>query len=617
MITDPKTRPDPLLGKIVGERYHLTERIGAGAYAEVYRARHLSIGSLEAAVKVLKPGQRERDEVLQRFKQETWVAGAVRSPFVAQIYDADVTDDGLAWLAMEFVNGPTLHRVMKRFGPIPHDIAAVWIAGILRGLVAIHSQGIVHRDLKPGNVLMSWPPSERIPQPRVVDFGIAKVVDAVGRAGEDLADPTHTGGIVCTPRYAAPEQLLKQPVPASDIYALGIIGLYMVAGVAPYGDTDAAVLMANHLAPEPVPIHPLVEDSPLRDVLARATDKRTTHRYRSALEMLDELEPVVRKLSATTPDRDDIARLEELFPKDERVHWKLRRQDAMRETMPSRSRSPLYAIPEGNVTGALGAPDPTEDRFPSGEVSALSGEREPGAPGRPTTGEVTDSQALVIRSTSGSARNRLVLALASACALAGLLALAAIFGAGADTPPDEPGGEPTPAALAEPAAILMTGGDGSGDDPELHAEADTPEPIAVSPAEVTEEEDGSGDEVRVVEAQPDPVEEGEPTDAEPAVNTTTTQVPSRSVTRPEPQQQPTQAQPEPQQQPGQEQEQEQSEQQPEPRQPEEQAQPEPEPAPAQAQEQAQPEPQPEPTQEQEQAQPAGVFRSSNPFGGSE
>ena len=222
---------------------------------------------------------------------------------------------------------------------------------------------------------MSWPPSERILSRASSTASPRSSTPWARRRG--LADPTPPAASSAR-RCAAPGQLPAGAQQLRHLRARHHRPLHG-AGVAPYGDTDAAVLMANHLAPEPVPIHPLVEDSPLRDVLARATDKRTTHRYRSALEMLDELEPVVRKLSAATPDRDDIARLEELFPKDERVHWKLRRQDAMRETMPC----PVAAHHPGEQRARRSRADPTEDRFPSGEAERAEPEREPGAPGSP------------------------------------------------------------------------------------------------------------------------------------------------------------------------------------------------------------------------------------------
>lgn len=323
---------------------------------------------MSVAVKVLTSSSLESETTRQRFQQEAWVAGAVRSPWVVQVYDADVSAGmGIAWIAMEFVEGPTLHHVMKRFGPLPTRLVAPWLAGVLRGLVAIHSAGIVHRDLKPGNILLAWPPSDAIPQPRVVDFGIAKVVDAVSPpdAADDL---TNTGATVCTPRYVAPEQLLKQPGPASDLYSLGIIGMMMLAGQAPYPESDGAVLMARHLAPDPVPVHPLVEASPLADVLRRAVEKSVDNRFQSALEMLDALEPVARQAASSPVASQLVSDLEALFPENARGHWALRRRAANSETLPTRTRSPFFdpvaaARADGVATGPLPALDaePTVD----------------------------------------------------------------------------------------------------------------------------------------------------------------------------------------------------------------------------------------------------------------
>jgi serine/threonine protein kinase len=357
---ETNTRSDALVGVTVGGRYRLVRRLGSGAFADVYLAQHTSITSMNVAVKVLKSASLSNPTTKQRFQQEAWVAGAVRSPWVVQVYDADVTDQmDLAWIAMEYVEGPTLHHVMRSLGPLPDRLVAPWLAGVLRGLVAIHSAGIVHRDLKPGNVLLAWPPSDAIPLPRVVDFGIAKVVDAV-TAPETGDDLTNTGATVCTPRYVAPEQLLRNPVAASDLYSLGIIGMMMLAGQAPYTESDGAVLMARHLSPDPVPVHPLVAASPLAAVLRRAVEKQVERRHASALEMLDAIEPIARQQASNPIPPELVSALEALFPADTRSHWALRRQAANSATLPSGTKSPLFdpvaaARANGAATGPLPA----------------------------------------------------------------------------------------------------------------------------------------------------------------------------------------------------------------------------------------------------------------------
>lgn len=367
---------DLRLGSQLGGRYHVVDKVGSGAFADVYQAKHLAIDSLDVAIKVLRGVDEGRENVSKRFAQEIWAAGAVRSPFVVQVHDAGTTEDGRPWLAMEYVAGPTLQRVLRSGRPLTDALVARWLAGILRGLVAIHSCGLIHRDLKPGNILLSWPASDTWPTPKVTDFGIAKVMEAVSNAPREIrVDPTITGTVVCTPRYAAPEQLLQAPEPASDLYALGLIGIALLTARNAFEEHDAAVLMARHLAPDPIALPERVAESPLAPIIARAIAKPLDARFRTAMEMLDALEPIERALAANPPDRAELDHLESLFPAGARTHRDLRRSEDARITLPNRMRSPLGAVATPgpapatlDTTDTLHPPAPIT-RSPTGSIA--------------------------------------------------------------------------------------------------------------------------------------------------------------------------------------------------------------------------------------------------------
>jgi serine/threonine protein kinase/tetratricopeptide (TPR) repeat protein len=187
--------PNELIGTAL-ERYELLRYIGEGSFAWVFEARHTTLGR-EAAVKVLKPGL-AMGEAPRRFLREGRAVAGLKHPHLIEIYDGgDV--EGLYYLALEFVKGPTLRKLIADEAPFPVARAARIGAGILSGLGAAHKKGIIHRDLKPANVLVGAGM-----QAKVLDFGLARVFDDAGQSA--------TAGYLGTPRYASPEQARGQEV---------------------------------------------------------------------------------------------------------------------------------------------------------------------------------------------------------------------------------------------------------------------------------------------------------------------------------------------------------------------------------------------------------------------
>ena len=199
-------------GTIVAGRYRIAGILGSGGMGEVYRADDIKLDQT-VALKFL-PARLERDAVLlARLHDEVRLGRQIAHPNVCRIYDI-VEWEGAHFVAMEYVDGEDLSRLLRRIGRLAHDKAVDIARGIAAGLHAAHAKGILHRDLKPANVMI-----DSHGEPRVMDFGLALA------AGED--DGTISG----TPAYMAPEQLKGQPATVqSDLYALGLVMYELFTG---------------------------------------------------------------------------------------------------------------------------------------------------------------------------------------------------------------------------------------------------------------------------------------------------------------------------------------------------------------------------------------------------
>ncbi|MET9710178.1 WD40 repeat domain-containing serine/threonine protein kinase [Nocardiopsis alba] len=218
--------------------YRLLSRIGAGGMGVVFLAAPSEGGSTEpAAVKAIRSEYAEDAEFRSRFAAEVDLARRVRGPYTARVLDAD-TQGTRPWLATEYVPGPSLHEAVRRNGPFPEDSLRVLAAGLAEALAAIHSVGLVHRDLKPSNVLLA-------PRgPQVIDFGIARAVDATVF--------TRTGQTLGTPAFMSPEQATGRTVdPRSDLFPFGGVLLFAATGRQPFGGGDPAALLYRVVNEEP------------------------------------------------------------------------------------------------------------------------------------------------------------------------------------------------------------------------------------------------------------------------------------------------------------------------------------------------------------------------------
>lgn len=252
---EPLTSDDP--SRV--SRYRVHARLGAGGMGTVYLA--FTPGGRPIALKMIRPELADNVDFRNRFRQEVDAARRVHGLYTAQVLDAD-PDANPPWLVTAFVPGLSLQDGVSRHGPLPVDTVLVLMAGVAEALQVIHRAGVVHRDLKPSNVVLA--PDG----PRVIDFGIARAVDA---------SPSTGGGIrIGSPHYMSPEQVAGSPVgSAADVFALGSVAAYAALGRPPFGEGGALPVMYRVLH-EPADLSGC--PSPLRSIIERCLAKKALDR---------------------------------------------------------------------------------------------------------------------------------------------------------------------------------------------------------------------------------------------------------------------------------------------------------------------------------------------------
>jgi serine/threonine-protein kinase len=270
---------DPIVGRMLAERYLVERLIGEGGMGSVYAARQLGLDR-EVAIKVLRPEVAAGRVEAERFRREALAAARLDHPNIVKVYDFGHAPDGSAFLVMEMLTGPTLGEWL-RASPRPDPAAVVaYLEPVCAAVDALHAAGIVHRDIKPANVSLpdSADPDDVV---KLIDLGIARFADA---ARGELTGQL----IIGTAEYIAPEVATGAAAgPASDLYALGIMAFEALVGMPPFtGDTDREILVKHIGAPPPLATLAR-SDLPVGfdDVLSRALAKDAASRYASAREL--------------------------------------------------------------------------------------------------------------------------------------------------------------------------------------------------------------------------------------------------------------------------------------------------------------------------------------------
>lgn len=284
---------------VLHDRYRLDRLVGQGGFGSVYAAVHLALDTA-VAIKVLdihrfvEPDARA--ELVERFLDEGRVLTKLRHPNIVAALDLGVMESGEPYLVLEWVEGRTLKDMLAARGALPLDVAWALFEPVLGALAFAHDARVVHRDLKPANVMVVESAGGEM-APRVIDFGIAKIVAPDDAPGSGITE-TLRGAYAHTPAYAAPEQVTRSRTgPWTDVHALGLLFVEMVTGRAPYGDAENVGLAA--VDPDrPTPAALGVDVGSFEDVIARAIALRPRDRFADAREMLDAAREAARDMPA-------------------------------------------------------------------------------------------------------------------------------------------------------------------------------------------------------------------------------------------------------------------------------------------------------------------------------
>jgi serine/threonine-protein kinase len=276
-------------GHVVGGRFKIERLLGKGGMGEVYAARHVTTGR-EVAIKMIRG---EGEEQRRRFLREAKTATAIEHPNVIEVYDVFEDEDGTPVMVMELLHGETFAAYRERAGALRVHEAAAVLLPVIDALMTAHAKGIVHRDLKPDNVFLAVPRKGGAKVPKLLDFGIAKVLDPASL--ETQGGQTNTGSLLGTPHYMAFEQAMSEKVidTRTDVWAMGVIVFEALCGRRPLEFNSLGQMYVAFLQTSVPSIRDVVTGLPkdLADVLDRCLQKRREDR----LEKLDPLHQVLSR----------------------------------------------------------------------------------------------------------------------------------------------------------------------------------------------------------------------------------------------------------------------------------------------------------------------------------
>jgi serine/threonine protein kinase len=296
-------QPDRLVGRLLGGKYRLIERIGRGAYGSVYRAEQVALGR-EVAIKILNPGVPDESA----FFAEAWGASRVHHPNVVTVFDYGETSDRLLFLVMEYVAGVTLSQVIDEQSPLPIPRVLGLMLQLAQALEAVHRAGIVHADLKSSNVMVEPLPHGELV--KLVDFGIARRIDATPcpvpahtRPRMATAEPWAVGEaasgtgpyVFGTPGYMAPEVIHGvAPSYEADVYAAGVVLYRLLTGQRPFAGDTPEEIFAQQLGTYPTAPSMLRAHVPaaLEVITMRALARAPEDRYANGTELRRAVEAV-------------------------------------------------------------------------------------------------------------------------------------------------------------------------------------------------------------------------------------------------------------------------------------------------------------------------------------
>lgn len=280
---------DPLLGQTLSGRFKILEPLGSGGMGRVYKALQSPLERV-VALKVLNPRYNATKDpgFERRFFLEASLTAKLHHPNTITVHDYGRTDDGIYFIAMEYVEGETLAQLLAKHKALSWQRVLNIAGQICRSLREAHKAGMVHRDLKPANVMVlnEDTGSDFI---KVLDFGLVKGFMPDGTPAPTDTELTQAGVLLGSPLYMAPEQTKHQADQRSDIYSLGVLMYQCIAGRTPFGGTDSIEIIVKHVREKPVDLQELVPDlpDPVAELVMRCLEKDPAHRFQAMDEVLE------------------------------------------------------------------------------------------------------------------------------------------------------------------------------------------------------------------------------------------------------------------------------------------------------------------------------------------
>jgi len=296
-----ESMPSIFPGATISGRFRLERLLGRGSMGSVWLARHLTL-DVDVAVKFIDAAFRDQKDHRSRFALEAQAAARINSPHVVNVLDFGAEASGRLYIAMEYLQGEDVSKLLERTGRLSPAITARIVSHACRGLGRAHALGIAHRDVKPENLFLVGATEDEGFVLKILDFGVAK---SAQKAGTDFVG-TVVGQLVGSPAYMSPEQAhgsLDVDF-RSDLFSLAVVAYHCLTGVVPFGGDSLAELLIGIVSKDPVPATRLAPGLPraVDDWFQRALDKNPARRFASAKDLAQAFHMAIGQNASSATD---------------------------------------------------------------------------------------------------------------------------------------------------------------------------------------------------------------------------------------------------------------------------------------------------------------------------